>query len=164
MATIDEVPPASSLAQFGVLIDGLSDQLWFTGCDGLSAEYSIDEVQEGGNNAYLHKLPGRVKYTNVKLTRLVTATSSEIARWFTTFQESGTLRTTAVIALFDFTGAVVCRWTLKDVHPVKWTGPTFAAEGSGVAKETIELAHHGFTWKPMAAKPAPAKPSGKGVN
>ena len=29
-------------------------------------------------------------------------------------------------------------------YPFRWTGPSFSAEGNAVAKETLELAHHGF--------------------
>lgn len=145
-----------ALHSFGVEIEGPSFKLGlFTGCEGLSAEYSFEEIQEGGNNAYIHRLPGRVKYQNVKLTRLISAESGKLAEWISGYQKQGgrPQRQTATITMYHYTGGggqslkAICTWVLRDVHPAKWTGPSFAADGTGVAKETLELAHHGFTWK-----------------
>jgi phage tail-like protein len=139
-------PEPAGLAQFSVEIEGLPD-LWFTGCEGLTAEYTFEEVQQGGNNAFVHRLPGRVKYQNVKLTRLLTGESMKLAAWFSDYQKKRQPRTSATITLWNVTGCVpICRWTLREVYPAKWSGPTFAADGTGVAKETLELAHHGFAW------------------
>ena len=33
-------------------------------------------------NGFVHQLPGRIKYTNVKLTRPVNADTAKIAAWF----------------------------------------------------------------------------------
>lgn len=141
---------------FSVEIEGVNFKTGlFTGCEGLSIEYAFEEYQEGGNNAYVHRLPGRVKFQNIKLTRLISAESGTLASWFSEYQKQGSRpqRRTATITMYHYTGGgggslkAICKWILKDVHPAKWTGPSFAADGSGVAKETIELAHHGFTWE-----------------
>lgn len=136
----------NGLAQFSVDVNGLKLGL-FTGCEGLAAEYTIEEVLEGGNNSYVYKLPGRVKYTNVKLSRLLTKHSWRTAAWFSQFANGGQQRGLATITLHDEMGNPVCHWVLKEVHPVKWTGPNFSTDGSGVAKETLELIYHGFDWK-----------------
>ena len=150
--TSDSLLPVA-LAQFSVELVGpnLTFKLGlFSGCEGLSAEYSFDEVMEGGNNAFVYKLPGRVKYQNVKLTRLINADSMQVAAWFSSYQNRGTNRSTATITMYDHHNQagnnILCKWTLRDVHPLKWTGPSFAADGNGVAKETVELSHHGFEW------------------
>lgn len=137
----------NSLAQFGVFVDGL-DLGFFTGCDGLAAEYAVEEVLEGGVNGYSYKLPGRVKYTNVKLSRLLTRESSKTAAWFSKYAAKGVQRGQATIWLFDVESKPICHWVLKEVHPLKWTGPNFSTDGSGVAKETLELIYHGFEWQP----------------
>ena len=143
-----DLPPdhPNALSQFSVQVDGL-DLGHFTGCEGLQAEYGFEDIMEGGNNKYAYRLPGRVKYQNVKLSRLLSKESAKLAAWFTKF-ETTRKRGQATITLFDAHGKAVCRWELKEVHPVKWAGPNFSTDGSGVAKETLELAHHGFDWKP----------------
>jgi phage tail-like protein len=38
-------------------------------------------------------------------------------------------------------------WKLNGVIPVKWQGPSFSAESPKIAVETLEIAHHGFTFE-----------------
>lgn len=143
---LDDTHP-NGLAQFSVEVDGLKLGQ-FTGCEGLAAEYSMEEVMQGGDNSHVYRLPGRVKYPTVKLSRLLTGESAKLAAWFTTFATQGTKRGQATITLYNVLQKPICSWVLKEVHPVKWTGPSFTTDGSGVAKETLELAYHGFDWKP----------------
>ena len=51
----------------------------FTACDGLGVEVVVEQREEGGMNSYVHQLPGRLKYTNVKLTRPVNADTAKMA-------------------------------------------------------------------------------------
>jgi phage tail-like protein len=138
MTTID---PGVGL-RFAVNVDGI-DIGSFTGCEGLAAEYEIHEHEEGGNNGFVHRIPGRLKYTPIKLTRPLDASSPSLARWFAGFQQSVS-RCTASISALDGTGGEIARWDLVGVYPAKWSGPSFSADGSTVAKETLELAHNGF--------------------
>lgn len=41
----------------------------FTECSGLQVKRDVLELKEGGLNHYVHKLPGRVEYTNITLKR-----------------------------------------------------------------------------------------------
>ena len=52
--------------RFKVAIDGHELGNWQK-CDGLNVEYDIQEYREGGQNGFVHRLPGRAKYENVKL-------------------------------------------------------------------------------------------------
>jgi phage tail-like protein len=138
MTTID---PGVGL-RFAVNVDGV-DIGSFTGCEGLAAEYDIYEHEEGGNNGYVHRIPGRLKFTPIKLTRPLDASSPNLAKWFAGFRQSVS-RCTASISALDGKGGEIARWDLVGVYPAKWSGPAFSAEGSTVAKETLELAHNGF--------------------
>jgi len=133
--------PALSI-RFDVEVDGVELGA-FTGCDGLAAQYDVYEYEEGGQNTYTHKLPGRVKFENVKLMRAVDANSGRLASWFTSLSKS-VERKTAKITAYDGNRKAIATWSLVGVWPAKYTGPSFEADGSGVAIETLELAHHGF--------------------
>ena len=115
----------------------------FNSCDGLGCEVVIEQREEGGNNGFVHRIPGRLKYTPIKLTRPLDASSPTLARWFAGFQQSVS-RCTASICALDGEGGEIARWDLVGVYPAKWSGPAFSADGSNVAKETLELAHNGF--------------------
>lgn len=137
----DKSNPALGL-RFEVTVDGV--QLGaFTACDGLEATYEVEEYKEGGVNGFVHRLPGRLKYSNIKLTRPLDAQSPPIAAWISKFQSS-CKRTTAAITAYDAANKRVQSWNLREVWPVRWGGPSFGSDKNEVAKETLELAHHGF--------------------
>ncbi len=117
----------------------------FTACDGLGCEVTIEQREEGGNNAFVHQLPGRIKYSNVKFTRPVNRDSEKVARWFATMSTLGRIkRTNAEIIAMTAGGAHVAKWALTGVIPVKWQGPSLGVDSAKVATETLEIAHHGF--------------------
>ncbi|MEU0563735.1 phage tail protein [Dactylosporangium sp. NPDC006015] len=115
----------------------------FDSCEGLGAEVVVEERAEGGNNGWVWQLPTGVRYSNVRLSRPVTPDSAKLARWFTG-APGGVRRATAVIEARSASGAVVARWALRDVLPVRWSGPRLDPERAAVITETVELAHHGF--------------------
>ena len=60
---------------------------------------------------------------------------------------AGYERKTAVIQAMRADGKVVAEWSLIDVVPVRWTGPSLNADQPKVLTETLEIAHHGFLGK-----------------
>ena len=142
----DNSEDAAGLAQFAVEVDGIALGRFST-CEGLQAEYTFEEVMEGGNNAFVYRLPGRIKYQNVKLSRPLSKETGKSAKWFTSFANGKAKRGTAKVTVFGADLKPIGSWTLQSVFPARWTGPNFTAETNGVAKETLELAYHGFEWK-----------------
>ena len=136
--------------RFVVTIDG--EQIGdFTALEGLSAEYNVMQYAEGGENGFEHRLPGPLKYSTIKLSRPLDEKSTRggggLAAWFTTLgqQTSRSAATrTAAITAYDSLGEQIASWNLVDAYPFRWTGPSFSSDGNAVAKETLELAHHGF--------------------
>lgn len=123
--------------------------LW-TSFDGLGIQTGIEKKLEGGDNFLEHKFPTRITYTDVKLGRPINKDSTKVAKWF---QAMGTqvTRTNAVITAVDSEGKEIVSWQLFGVVPVSWTGPSFSAEQSKVATETLTLAYETL-WE--AAQPA----------
>jgi phage tail-like protein len=126
-----------------VQIDGHDELGPFTSCDGLGCDVAVEQREEGGNNAYVHQLPGRLKFSNVKLTRPITADSAKVAAFVSKMATKPT-RYTATIEARTLEGKVVCAWHLHAAFPVKWTGPQLNTDNLKVATETLEFAHHGF--------------------
>ena len=126
------------------LDDGAFHLGTFTSCEGLGAEYEVMSFEEGGQMGTVYQLPGRKKYTNIKLARALDADSAKLATWFSTFQPNH--RTTATIVALTPDRKPVGTWSLQGVFPVRWTGPQFKADGSTITTESIELAHTGFTF------------------
>lgn len=115
----------------------------FTSCEGLGCEVVVEQREEGGNPYFVHQLPGRLKYTNVKLTRPVNGDTKNVAKWFASMATQ-VKRTNAEIIAMTQDGTHVATWGLTQVIPVKWTGPQLGVDSPKVATESLELAHHGF--------------------
>lgn len=115
----------------------------FVSCSGLSFEVKIEKREEGGNQAFIHQLPGGISYSNVKFTRPLNGDSAKIAKWFADM--AGVVkRTTAEITAMAPDRTPITTWKLTGVIPVRWSAPDFTAESPKAALETFEIAHHGF--------------------
>ncbi len=128
---------------FKVTLDDQTDLGSWTRCEGLTIEYDVQEVKEGGNNDYVHRLPGRAKYQNLKLTRPIDRDTQKVADWLASVA-SDPKRSTAEIAVLDGGGATVASWRLQGIYPVRWSGPTLDTGTNAVALEVLELVHNGF--------------------
>ncbi len=128
--------------KFSVKIDN-HDLGSFQKCEGLSLEVEILQHEEGGMNSFVHQLPGRIKYSNVKFTRSLNADSSKIAQWFARMTVP-IKRSNAEIIVYTLDEKPVATWELQGVIPVRWSGPNLDVSSASVATETLEIAHHGF--------------------
>jgi phage tail-like protein len=141
----DQLGMAGLAWRFGVEVDGVQIAL-FSGCTGLDAQYEAFPWKEGGGNGPVVTLPGRLTYSNVKLTRPVDKDSPKVLQWFTA-QDSKPKPHDVTITLFDGNGSVASSWTLTDAWPVKYSGPNLTIvgeEAEAIALESIELSHGGF--------------------
>ena len=127
----------------------------FTEVSGLQAEIDVETVEEGGENGFVHKLPGRMKWPNLVLKRGLTQNDT-LFSWLNKASGSGfngegnkLERSTAAVTLVSQTGKRLRAWELEGAFPVKWSGPSFAVSSSDMAIEELEIAHHGF----VARKP-----------
>jgi phage tail-like protein len=115
----------------------------FAECSGLSVEYDIFEYAEGGESRFVHKFRGGLKYPNLVLKRGVTFEDAFLT-WFLDQQKDRDKRGTVTLSLFGDDGKQVRTWSFASAFPVKWQGPTFNAGSTGVATETLEIAHQGL--------------------
>jgi phage tail-like protein len=114
----------------------------FRECTGLSMEREILEYAAGGNNDFVYKLPGRVKYPNLVLKRGVTY-QTELIAWFRDMH-AGPEQSIVTVTLLDTQGQQARVWAFKQAYPVKWAGPNLNAGSDSAATETLEIAHGGM--------------------
>jgi phage tail-like protein len=100
----------------------------------------IYEYREGGNNEVVHRLPGRLQYPNLILTRGLTHEDA-VQRWFLATQTKAQPKE---ITLTLSSGTSQRIWTFADAYPVRWTGPVIDSNGGSIATETLEIAHSGL--------------------
>jgi phage tail-like protein len=125
---------------FLVEIDGIPSSA-FKSVSGLAAEAEVIEYREGSDPlSSSRKLPGRVRYPNVRLSRGL-ATSRELWDWWETVVNGTVERRNVAITLLDDSRTPVLRWLLREAWVAKFEAPEFDASKNEVAIETIELAH-----------------------
>jgi phage tail-like protein len=142
VAVVDVLADPAVSPRFKVMLSHF-DLGTFISCEGLGAEVVLEQREEGGNNTFVHQLPVRLKYPNIKLTRPVNADSALVARWFASMEGEIT-RTEAEISALGVDDQEITAWRLQGVIPVRWQGPSLNVDTAKVATETLELAHHGF--------------------
>ncbi len=137
-------------ASFAVVVDGKTLGR-FQAVSGLSVETEVKEVIEGGQNGFVHKLPGRMSWPNLVLKRGVTANDGLI-QWLLETSGEGleggnhkVTRRTMAVKLFSASGTLLRSWNFVGAFPVKWTGPDFTLSSDDFLIEELEIAHHGFT-------------------
>ena len=106
--------PTGQSLRFRVKLDGGADLGNWSKCDGLAVEYEIVEYKEGGENAYIHRIPGRAKYQNIKLTRPLNQDTKKVTAWIASLRVA-VERQTAEISALDSEGKAIATWNLDGV-------------------------------------------------
>jgi phage tail-like protein len=142
-------------ATFLIEVDGVEIGR-FMEVSGLEVSISVEEIPEGGENNYVHKVPGRMTFPNIVLKRGVTQ-SDKLLTWLTKsageqFEANSNklTRSTAAITLIGPTANRLRSWSFDGAFPVKWTGPQFAVDSTNPAIEELEIAHNGFRAETLA--------------
>jgi phage tail-like protein len=145
--TID--PPFVGRFKFEVGPDEIG---FFTEVSGLSVQIDVEELAEGGQNAFTHRLLGRMKWPNLVFKRGITNTDN-LFKWLMTFSGEGFTKAGnkvvpigGSVTVLDSTGKRPVRvWSFRDAKPVRWSGPRLAASSRDLAVEELEVCHCGFT-------------------
>jgi phage tail-like protein len=132
--------------RFTVEIAGIQEAV-FTECSGFEVKIDVEEYKEGGQNDFVHKIPGRQSYTNVTLKRGM-VNSIELWEWLQRLVAKKAKREekkNISVVLYNGKGEEQLRWNLTAAYPIKWTSPTMQSEQSAIMIESLELAYQEFT-------------------
>ncbi len=128
---------------FKVDVDGKFQEV-----SGITAEFETEDVAEGGENRFKHKLPTRGKYPNLSLKRGAVTCYSPLANWCsdtlnTRFIEPITTKTVKV-DLLNQSGAPTLFWIFYNAYPVKWEVSSMSSQDNKILTETIEMSYNYF--------------------
>ena len=128
---------------FFVEIDGI-ETARFQKCEGLEAETSVFEYEEGGGE--VHRFKGRTRFPNIILEKGITDNDS-LFNWFkdTCLENKKLERKNGSVVLKDLQENEVKRWNFFRAFPCRWIGPKLDyKDPSTFAVERIEIAHEGI--------------------
>jgi phage tail-like protein len=125
---------------FAVELDGIT-RAGFRECSGLENSQSAGEYREGTDkNLAVRKLPGLNTYSDITLSRGVTA-DSKLWEWRQKAMRGAVERHDISITLLDDLGAPKITWNLFEAWPTTWTGPSLSATADELAIEQITIAY-----------------------
>jgi phage tail-like protein len=120
----------------------------FTDCSGIEMTCELFEYPEGGQNSFVHRLPTRSKPSYITLKRGMLLTS-ELWFWVRAFIEGVYIRKDGLILVQAQSGGPRQAWLFHRGLPMKWTGPVLAAAQTGIATESLVIAHEGLEHMPL---------------
>ena len=118
----------------------------FSDVSGIGSEITVAEYRYGNDKEnHVRKVPGVHKVGDVTLKRGV-INSESVWQWIREVRSTGVNGQKDVsITLLDEARNPVQTWLLRNVIPMKYTGPTLAAKGGGdVAMEELVLSAEGL--------------------
>lgn len=118
----------------------------FQEISGLAAELGVEEVVEGGENRFAHRLPARATYSNLILKRGL-LTDSELIDWCKDAIENFEFKpaTVNVTLLNEEHEPLADTFSFINAWPVKWSVSDFRAQDNSIVVETLELSYNYFT-------------------
>lgn len=133
---------------FSVEFEGLGTDAkdhQFQSVSGLSVDIETEEIAEGGENRFKHKLPVKTKYPNLTLKRGMLI-DSEVIDWCRDAIENFSFKpVNLTVKLLNEEHQPLISWNVVHAFPVKWSVEDFNAEESKLVVESFELTYNYFT-------------------
>jgi len=121
----------------------------FKEVSGISMEMGIEEVSEGGNNAFKHRVPTSVKFSNLVLKRGLAPKNSELISWCQKTLGGGLSELietkTIIVYLLNENGVPLKSWSFVNAWPVKWSVSDLNSMNNEILIEALEFAYSSFT-------------------
>lgn len=123
----------------------------FQEVSGISVTMETEQIKEGGQNRFTHKVPGRTNYENLVLKRGLLVRSSALADWcikvlggnLTKKIEPRTIKVSLLDANTDGNEAIMT-WKFVNAYPIKWEVSSLDAGKSEIVVESITFAYNYF--------------------
>jgi phage tail-like protein len=117
----------------------------FQEVSGITTEVTTENVIEGGENRYVHKLPTGIKHGNLELKRGIAPMTSPLVLWCRSVMEMDfivpIIAQPIIVSLMNKDRIPIRVWTFANAFPIKWDVTGFNSEKSEVAIEKIVLSY-----------------------
>lgn len=137
------LPPAAF--SFSVIFGREDQDASFQEVSGISNEMKTEDVIEGGENSFVHKLPTGVKGNNLELKRGIAPLTSTLVTWCKSVLEGGFLDPiqpkSVLVHLLDENQDPVRSWEFINAYPIKWDVESFNSTKNECAIEKIVLSY-----------------------
>lgn len=126
------------------LFPQLPNDFRFQDVSGLTANVLTEELKEGGENRFTHKLPLRTNYEKLVLKRGMFLGSFIIQWCREAIEDLNFAPTNIIITLLNEMHIPIAGWYVVNAFPVKWSISNFNAQESSAVIETLEFEYNYF--------------------
>jgi len=145
---MDIFSPVAFYFQLSLINTPGEDEVFFKEISGITMEMGTEEIAEGGNNNFEHRVPTTLKYSNLVLKRGLASKDSELVIWcMNTFNgnpEDSIKPKDIVINLLDTDRTPLKSWKFSNAYPVKWMVSDLNSDNETVVIESLEFAYSYF--------------------
>src|ERR687884_20030 len=106
---------------------------------GLNVDVNLDTYNEGGENRFMHRLPGRTKYSDLVLKRGMTLVSGVTAWLIDAIENFNYQPTNMLISLLNENHLPVSSWYVANAIPIKYDVTGLNAEQNQIVIESMTL-------------------------
>ena len=137
-------PPVAFHFRVRFSISSEDSDVRFQDVSGLSVSLGVEDVKEGGENRYTHRLPTPPKYGSLVLKRGLLLDSA-VFKWIENAVTNFEFEPAEIhIDLLNEEHEPISSWTFTRAWPVKWEISSLKSTGNEVVIETLELAYASF--------------------
>jgi phage tail-like protein len=120
----------------------------FQEISGIEGKFNTEDVTEGGENRFVHRLPKPASYSNLVLKRGIVSAASFLGEWVGQTVGSGLslpiLPQNILVTLLGETGNPLIAWGFVNAWPVRTQVAPLNASDNKVLIETMELSYNYF--------------------
>jgi phage tail-like protein len=113
----------------------------FQKVSGLSARVETQQLNEGGQNLYTHRLPTRIGYENLVLERGFVVGSLLNVEFNLAMSAFKFTPSNVIVTLFSESAVPLAAWMFVKAFPVRWATADLNAGEDRVLIDTLELAY-----------------------
>jgi len=125
-----------------------SDDTSFQEVSGIGSEMETEDLAEGGENRFSHRLPKSVKHPKLVLKRGIATMDSPLVTWCKEVLEGefiAPVKPMVVdVSLMNEAGEPTRVWSFSNAYPVNWEVEGFNSTKNEIAIEKIELSYNYF--------------------
>lgn len=111
----------------------------FQEVSGLTVDVNLDTYNEGGENRFVHRLPGRTRYSDLVLKRGMTLVSGITAWCVDAIENFNYQPTNMLISLLNEDHLPVSSWYIANAIPIKYDITGLNAEQNQIVIESLTL-------------------------
>jgi phage tail-like protein len=118
----------------------------FQEVSGIGSQIETEDVQEGGENRYVHRLPTKVTHPKLVVKRGIAEITSPLVIWCRSILEADFIKPLVpmpvTVFLLNENSNPIRAWFFANAYPVNWEIEPFNSTKNEVAIEKIEFSYN----------------------